>query len=150
MRYYATLCSSWGASPVGHQITADPGGIDPIVRSGSNRVSLSACRLLPVCPDQRTSSDQPGWSVSCQLRTHAPQKSAAIRSPRGHWNYSGNPALRKPSIISFALIDSWLRAIHANIVKAGSNSSTPAAASRASASRPRWAKADARQRYGPG
>ena len=27
-----------------------------------NRVSLSACRLLPVCPDQRT-SDQPGWSV---------------------------------------------------------------------------------------
>jgi hypothetical protein len=21
----------------------------------------------------------------CQLRTHAPQKSAAIRSPRGHW-----------------------------------------------------------------
>ena len=65
-------------------------------------------------------------------------------------SYSGNPALRKPSIISFALFDSWLRAIHADIVKAGSILSTRAAASRASASRPRWAKADARQRYGPG
>ena len=65
-------------------------------------------------------------------------------------SYSGNPALRKPSIISFAFFDSWLRAIHADIVKAGSISSTRAAASRASASRPRWAKADARQRYGPG
>jgi hypothetical protein len=44
---------------------------------------------------------------------------------------SGNPALRKPSIISFVFIDSRLRAIHADIVKAGSNSSTPAAALRA-------------------
>ena len=35
---------------------------------GINRVSLSACRLLPVCPDQQTSSDQPGWSVSCHQR----------------------------------------------------------------------------------
>jgi hypothetical protein len=64
--------------------------------------------------------------------------------------HSVNPAFRKPSIISFAVFDSWLRAIHADIVKAGSISSIRAAASRASASRPRWAKADARQRYGPG
>jgi transposase len=64
--------------------------------------------------------------------------------------HSGNPALRNPSIISFAFFDTWLRAVHADIVKAGSNSSTPAAASRASASCPRWAKAAARQRYGPG
>jgi hypothetical protein len=38
-------------------------------------------------------------------------------------SYSGNPALRKPSIISFAFIGSRLRAIHADIVKAGSISS---------------------------
>ena len=30
-------------------------------------------------------------------------------------SYSGNPALRKPSIISFALFDSWLRAIQADL-----------------------------------
>src|SRR5262245_38789680 len=65
-------------------------------------------------------------------------------------SYSGNPALRKPSIISFAFFGSWLRAIHADIVNAGSISSIRVAASRASASRPRWAKADVRQRYGPG
>jgi hypothetical protein len=31
----AISCSSWGASTVGHQITADLGRIDPIVRSGA-------------------------------------------------------------------------------------------------------------------
>jgi hypothetical protein len=56
--------------------------------------------------------------------------------------YSGNPAFRRPSINSFAF-DSPARAIYADIVKAGSISSTRAAASRASASRPRWAKAKA-------
>ena len=30
---------------------------------------LTLCRSLPVYPDQRTSSDQPGWSVSCQKQT---------------------------------------------------------------------------------
>ena len=59
-------------------------------------------------------------------------------------SHSGNPALRRPSISSFAF-DCPPRAIHEEIVKAGSVSSTQAAASRASASRPRWAKADARQ-----
>src|SRR6478672_13140575 len=57
----------------------------------------------------------------------------------------GNPAFRRPSIYSFAF-DCPPRAINADIVKAGSISSTRAAASRDSASRPRWAKADARQR----
>src|SRR6266853_1717345 len=33
--------------------------------------------------------------------------------------HSGNPAFRKPSIISFAFFDSWLRAIHADVVKGG-------------------------------
>jgi len=56
--------------------------------------------------------------------------------------HSVSPASRNPSIISFAVFDSWLRPIHADIVKAGSISSMRAAASRASASRPKWAKAD--------
>jgi hypothetical protein len=59
--------------------------------------------------------------------------------------HSGNPAFRRPSINSVAF-DCAPRAIHADTVKAGSVSSRRAAASRASASRPRWAKADARQR----
>ena len=60
-------------------------------------------------------------------------------------NYSGNPAFRRPSVISFAF-DCPPRAIHEDIVNAGSVSSRRAAASRASTSRPRCAKADARQR----
>jgi hypothetical protein len=75
-------------------------------------------------------------------QTHAPQQSASIRSPRRHWSYSGNPAFRRPSINSFE-VDSPRWATHADIVKAGSVSSRRAAASRASASRPRWAKAHA-------
>ena len=59
--------------------------------------------------------------------------------------YSGNPAFRRPSMVSFEF-EYPLRAINPEIVKAGSTSSRRAAASRASASRPRWAKADARQR----
>jgi hypothetical protein len=58
---------------------------------------------------------------------------------------SGSPALRSPSVSSFAFVCPP-RAIHADIVKAGSSASRRAAASCASASRPRWAKADARQR----
>src|SRR6266403_1294914 len=58
--------------------------------------------------------------------------------------YSGNPAFRRPSINSFEFLGT--RAICADIVKAGSISSTRAAAACASASRPRWAKADARPR----
>ena len=60
-------------------------------------------------------------------------------------SYSGTPALRRPSIISFEF-DWPPRSIHADIVKAGSSSAIRAIASRASASRPRWAKAEARQR----
>jgi hypothetical protein len=59
--------------------------------------------------------------------------------------HSGNPAFRRPSINSFEF-EYPPRAINAEIAKAGSVSSTRAAASRASASRPRWANADARQR----
>jgi hypothetical protein len=75
-------------------------------------------------------------------------KRVLVRSPRRRKRaraHSGNPAFRRPSINSFAL-DCPPRAIHADIVKAGSVSSTRAAASRVSSSRPRWAKADARQR----
>ena len=62
-----------------------------------------------------------------------------------HRAHSGNPAFRRPSINSFAF-DCPPRAIAADIVKAGSISSRRVAASRASASRPRWALADARTR----
>jgi hypothetical protein len=43
----------------------------------------SSCRLpstgasLPA-PEQRTSSDRPGWSGSCHKRTHAPQQTASL------------------------------------------------------------------------
>jgi len=30
------------------------------------RVVVTMRRILPVCPSQRTSSDRPGWSGSCQ------------------------------------------------------------------------------------
>ena len=67
-------------------------------------------------------------------------------SARAHHAHSGNPAFRRPSVNSF-MFDCAPRAIHPDTVNGGSNSSTRAAASWASASRPRWAKADARQRY---
>jgi hypothetical protein len=69
----------------------------------------------------------------------------ATGNEAAHPTHSGNPAFRRPSISSFEFVCPP-RAIHADIVKAGSSSSRRAAASRASASRPRWAKADARQR----
>ena len=53
-----------------------------------------------------------------------------------HRARSGSPALRQPSINSFEF-DCLPRAIHADIVKAESTSSARAAASHASASRPR-------------
>ena len=68
--------------------------------------------------------------------------SSARACARAH---SGNPAFRRPSIISVEF-DCPPRAIHPDIVKVGSTSSRRAAASRASAFRPRWAKADARTR----
>jgi hypothetical protein len=37
--------------------------------SGVNRVVLTIDQPLPVYPDQRTSPDQPVWSVSCQWAT---------------------------------------------------------------------------------
>jgi hypothetical protein len=55
-----------------------------------------------------------------------------------HRVHSGNPAFRRPSINSFEF-DCPPRAIHVVIVKLGSTSSRRTAASRASASRPRWA-----------
>src|SRR5882724_3673413 len=35
----------------------------------TNRVGSTVCQTLPVCPDQRTSTDLPGWSGSCQHAT---------------------------------------------------------------------------------
>src|SRR5947207_10279648 len=92
---------------------------------------------------------RPGWHVSNV--PIADSCTAAKRVTLSAWAsavYSGNPAFRRPSISSFAF-DCPPRAIHADIVKPGSVSSTRAAASLVSASRPRWANADARQRSAP-
>ena len=87
--------------------------------------------------------------VKCVRRSAEVHRAAS--SPQGpsatHPAHSGNPAFRRPSIISFQPdVSPGARAINADIVKVGSSSSKRAAAPRASASRPRWAKADARQR----
>jgi hypothetical protein len=89
----------------------------------------------------------PNWPVSL-----APRRNMFWGQRRRHLHrqerapaHSGNPAFRSPSSASFAF-DCPPRAIHSDIVKAGSSSSTRAAASWASALRPRWANADARQR----
>ncbi len=39
-----------------------------------NRVTLTACRSLPVYPCERTSSDRPGMSQTGQQWTHAPRQ----------------------------------------------------------------------------
>ena len=70
------------------------------------------------------------------------------RLPQRTRAHSGNPAFRRPSVINFAF-DRPPRAIHEDIVKAGSISSRRAAASRVSPSRPRWAKAEARTQQAP-
>jgi hypothetical protein len=90
----------------------------------------------------------PACRVGARCRLVRRSKRGAIRSP--FWRkraraHSGNPAFRRPSMYSFAF-DTPPRAINADMVKSGSTSSRRAAASPASASRPRWAKADARQR----
>jgi len=36
------------------------------VQFGVNRAVSTVCQTLPVCPDQGTSTDLPGWSGSCQ------------------------------------------------------------------------------------
>jgi hypothetical protein len=87
----------------------------------------------------------PAFVGTGQKQAHAAQQKRGFcpitSSARAH---SGNPALRRPSINSFECeFDAPPRAIKAEIVTAGSSSSTRATASRASASRPRWAKADA-------
>jgi hypothetical protein len=87
--------------------------------------------------------------IRCKDRRRRPGSEGrvlATGNEAAHRAHSGNPALRRPSISSFEFDCHPPRAIHADIVKAGSSSSRRAAASRASASRPRWAKADARQR----
>ena len=38
--------------------------------------AVEQARSLPVCLEQRTSTDPSGWSVSCHNRTHAPQQTA--------------------------------------------------------------------------
>jgi hypothetical protein len=55
-----------------------------------NRVTSSVRRSLPVYPRKRTSSDRPGWSVSCQEQT------LSVRQ------------LRPPAILSIRLSHSLL------------------------------------------
>src|SRR6516165_1452883 len=69
----------------------------------------------------------------------------ATDNEAAHRVHSGNPAFRRPSIKRFHF-EKAPRASHEEIVNVGSISSIRAAACRASASRSRWANADARQR----
>src|SRR6202162_3293609 len=46
-----------------------------------NRVVLTTDQPLPVYPDQRTSPDQPLWSVSCQTRTWVATGSWSVGFP---------------------------------------------------------------------
>ncbi len=109
-------------------------GIEHAARAASQHVMMS------------TSIVRAPGAVAQVVSGQRRESKAVIRSPRRykHWAHSGNPAFRRPSISSFAF-DRPPRAMNPEIVKAGSVSSTRAAPSRASASRPRWAKADARQ-----
>src|SRR6266404_6775422 len=60
--------------PVGHRQTkgAATDMLEPKATAShldsTNRVSLAACRSLPVFHEQRTSSDRPGMSQTCQLK----------------------------------------------------------------------------------
>ena len=48
-------------------------------------VILARCLLLPVYPEQRTSSDRPGWSVSCpEADSCSAAKRSVIRSHARH------------------------------------------------------------------
>jgi hypothetical protein len=106
-----------------------------IGRVFDNRLRLETANVrCPLFAQERTSTIAGSMSGS-QTRTWM---SNAARA------HSGNPAFRRPSI-NRGEFDCPPRAIHAETVKVGSVSSTRAAASRASASRPRWARADARQ-----
>jgi hypothetical protein len=84
-------------------------------------------------------------NLKCDCRRRGSQGRVLATGNEGtHRAHSGNPAFRSPSINNFAF-DFPPRAIHEVIVKVGSTSNRRAAASLASALRPRWAKADARQ-----
>jgi hypothetical protein len=118
------------------------------VRDGSKATVRRCPRHFRFAPESRHSTEESACLKSAISGLMHRTKRVLVRSPRRRKRaraHSGNPAFRRPSINSFAL-DCPPRAIHADIVKAGSVSSTRAAASRASSSRPRWAKADARQR----
>ena len=95
-------------------------------------------------PRQRTSSARPVRSVVPIADSCTAAKRVDPSVPASTV-YSGNPAFRRPSVTSCAF-DCPPQALHPDIVKAGLTSSRRAAASRASASHPRWTKADARQR----
>jgi hypothetical protein len=125
--------------------------------SRRGRVHRPGCAWRQVCelsglPTVRIRTDGGYWGTSALAPIADPGRASrevglvptadsasCARSVRLHKRtraYSGNPAFRSPSINSFAF-DSPLRAMNADIVKAGSTSSRRAAAARASASCPR-------------
>ena len=112
----------------------------------------------PHCHQARAKAIQPAHIIAWSLWRRAHQ-AVAQRPPTSKQNgncnvrrfrhvsnsdgvFGTHTAFRRPPIDSF-MFAVPPRPIHADIVKAGSTSSRRAAASRASASRPRWAEAGA-------
>ena len=108
-------------------------------------VRRSLVRYAPHSGSRWLADASPCKPTSNRRMSHVSFGAISCRSITSSRSYSGNPAFRRPSISSFEF-DCPPRAMYSDIVKAGSTSSRRAVASRASASRPRWAKADARQR----
>jgi hypothetical protein len=147
----------WGGTPLPHvpsKMIAISGSIERRETSGIQRGRGTDTKVYGPRAD-RTEDTKGMAGVRPQRLRRTARDASRRRGSQGrvvatgnegiHRAHSGNPAFRSPSIISFAFVCPP-RAIHADIVKTGSSPSRCAAASRASASRPRWAKADARQR----
>src|SRR3984957_15134498 len=82
-RHFATptlaLCDRiTSEKPHGHGLPQELIKVD--VAFGVIRAALSVSRSLPVCPEQRTSSEAVGRSQTCQQQTHAAQHHHSITS----------------------------------------------------------------------
>jgi hypothetical protein len=138
-------------SALGQKVTVRPADPMNLVQVAKVLVGSIASLWPSAGPFRSTPINRHSWCSSASLKRamnglmHRGKEGIYSVTSPGARAHSGNPAFRRPSISSFEF-EYPPRAMNADIVKVGSVSSTRAAASRASASRPRWAKADARHR----